>query len=304
VVNAPSSAVDVLIVVDNSLSMEFEQSNMSARFSSFLDKLVNLNWQLGIVTTDVRTDSDYSYYKDGRLLQFSSLGRNIIRSTDNPTTAALAFAETIQRKEIGSGKEQGVKATYRALERALNGGSNTGLIRTGAALSVILVTDSDETVLNNDFAGDVSTFGDKNHPGNLLNFVQTRMPGKIFKFNSIIVRDGDYDCLTFSGSGNEIYGRNYQKMTNMTSGILGSVCESDYSGQLSIIGDATSENIKVVPLDCSPIDSDNNGTVDLVIKDGSNNILSNYNLSGRTVTFNAVLPVGTYSFEYKCSVPQ
>ena len=297
-VNASSNKVDVLVVVDNSGSMSVEQSSMASRFGSFINKLNGLDWQVGIVTTDVQSDS---INKDGRLINFNRVSRNVITSSDPMATAQTAFSETVQRPQgEGSGNEQGVKATYRALERAQNGGSNVGLIRDGAALSVILVSDADETVNGNQTAGQESTFSDKNRAENLMAYINSQYPGKTFKFNSIIVRDNDLACLNLAGSGNEGYGKNYQKLTNLTSGILGSVCETDYSGQLSIIGDNTSETVRSVTLDCNPVDSDKNGSVDLTVRNAANQVLTNYTLNGRIITFSQALAIGTYSFSYRC----
>ena len=305
-VNAPTNKVDVLVVIDNSGSMSLEQSNMASRFSTFINKLKGLDWQVGIVTTDLRTDTENSDLKDGRLLYFSGVKRNLIKSTDALATAQDAFAATIQRPaKEGSGNEQGVAATYRALERALsNQAPNVGLVRPGAALSVILVSDSDETVAGNDKTGDVSTFGPKNMPDLLLNFVKSNYAGKTFKYNSIIVRDNDLACLNLKDSGNEAYGKNYQKMTNLTSGVLGSVCENDYGNQLSVIGDSTAEQIKIVALDCSPADVNGDGSADLKVVDSAGAAVTNYVLNGSMVTFNANLPVGSYKFTYKCLVTQ
>jgi hypothetical protein len=304
VVNQSTNKVDVLVIVDNSGSMSLEQSNMATRFNTFLSKLQGLDWQVGIVTTDMRTDSKNSALKDGRLLYFSRLKSYLIKSTDPIATAQTAFAETVQRPASeGSGNEQGIAAAYRALERATsNTAPNVGLIRPGAALSIILVTDSDETVAGNENTGDVTTFGPKNMPDLLLNYVKTNLPGKTFKYNSIIVRDNDLACLNLKDSGNEAYGKNYQKMTNLTSGVLGNVCESDYGNQLSVIGDNTTEQIKVVPLDCAPVDKDANGVPDLIVKNGAGTVVTNYVLSGRMVTFDANLPVGSYKFTYTCLI--
>ncbi len=42
--------VDILVVVDNSLSMYQEQANMGQRFSSFMSKIRGLDWQIGVIT--------------------------------------------------------------------------------------------------------------------------------------------------------------------------------------------------------------------------------------------------------------
>lgn len=49
----PPSKVDVLFIVDNSGSMLEEQSKLSTALSSFVDSLTDLDWQIGITTTDI-----------------------------------------------------------------------------------------------------------------------------------------------------------------------------------------------------------------------------------------------------------
>jgi hypothetical protein len=302
-VTQSAGKVDVLVVIDNSGSMAYEQQNMSSRFSSFLGRLQGLDWQVGIVTTDITTDTTNLNAIDGMLLHFDDMNSYLINSSQDFAAAQSAFSKVIQRPaNEGSGNEQGVKATYRALQRAVTvGDHNVGLLRDGAALSVILVSDSDETVAGNDHTGDVSTFTELNKAVNLYNYVHTTYPDKNFKFNSIIVRDGDLACLNFKNSYNEAYGENYQTLTGMTSGILGSVCETDYGDQLSAIGDSTVELVKVVTLDCAPVDSNGDGVLDLVVTDANGNIVSGYTVNSNTVTFAQQLPVGSYKFKYRCS---
>src|SRR5690606_12181526 len=120
-VNAnPTDKVDVLVVIDNSGSMKTEQQNMKSRFSSFIDKLSGLNWQLGIITTDVTRDTEL---RDGRLIEMSGLNTRVLNTSMNINTVKTAFGNTIQRSESGSGSEQGIRASYRAVERSQENGS-------------------------------------------------------------------------------------------------------------------------------------------------------------------------------------
>lgn len=303
-VNQSNGQVDVLIVMDNSGSMRFEQGSMRDRFSNFLSRLQGLDWQVGITTTDARASNTPVAGRDGHLLTYQRLNKSLLSSNDNPQTASLAFSETIQQTG-GSGQEQGVRATYRALENAVihtmaGSGLNRGLVRPGAALSVILVSDADETV-DSSRPGDLATFTDRNRPEKLREYIQSAFPGKVFKFNSIVVRNDDQACLSFPNSQNEGYGRNYQTLSNLTSGIIGSVCEADYSNQLTVIGDNTVEMVRTITLDCSPLDLNQDGKADITVTMmGNNSPLTNYTVTGRVITFSANLAVGSYKVAYKC----
>ncbi len=327
-VNQASGKVDILIVVDNSGSMSYEQRNMANRFDSLIDKLKGMDWQMGIVTTDMSADANL---KDGRLISFANLNKYLISSQDDPIEAKKAFAATIQRPEMGSGLEQGIRATYRAFERALmnstqgGGISNAGLVRPGSTVAVIVVSDADETVVQvkvgtdangNDIyrqlAGDESTFTNRNFPVNLRDFFKSNFSTNTLKFSSIIVKPDDLACaqnqtayVDASGKSqknqNEGYGTHYKQLSDMTGGIIGDVCATDYGDQLKIIGQNIADQVNEILLECAPVDSDNNGKVDLVIKDATRDIiLDNYTLTGNKVVFSQMLPVSMYSVSYRC----
>ncbi|AZZ37429.1 hypothetical protein CIK05_11695 [Bdellovibrio sp. qaytius] len=294
-----TNKVDVLVVIDNSVSMTYEQLNMAQRFGSFLSQLQGLDWQVGIVTTDVTANTAAT--TDGKLLSYSS-NKRLISSQDDLESAKSLFASTIQRTETGASQEQGIKASYRALERAaISSDPNSALIRQNAALSVIVITDADET-----------GSGTQNNPDNLHNYITTKYPGKSFKFHSIIVKNGDTACRSDRSTGvkpsgstfqntNETYGAIYTKLSEMTSGIIGSVCQPDYGNQLQLIGQSTSEQVKQATLDCAPVDRDQNGFADIEIRNvQTNSLITNYVVSGLQISFDQPLAIGSYSINYTC----
>lgn len=305
-VNGAQDTLDVLVVVDNSVSMEFEQSNMATRFSSFLDQLQGLNWRVGVTTThvlDTRDDmgiQNVNGVADGQLLPMGAANSNrfFISSSDNLMEAQQLFSSTVQRSESGSAREQGIRATYRFLERSLIAGSaNSSFLRSNAALSVIVVTDANESPYSN-----VSL---RNNPANLLSYISTQFPSKAFSFHSIIVRNDDINCLRFPNSGNESYGMQYQSLSLGTGGIVGSVCEADYGAQLRQIGRSSAELVRNVSLDCLPADSDKDGRLDIVIVNNQNPEvgLSGYSVEGNQVRFASLLNPGDYTIRYRCLVP-
>ncbi len=328
-VNETLGKVDVLVVIDNSGSMNYEQLSMSKRFGSFIDKLKGLDWQVGIVTTDMDKDTEL---RDGRLVKFNSLNKYLISSSDDLTAAKSAFAAAIQRPaNEGSGLEQGIKATYRALERSSSSATlsvtvsgdtttyknnNIGLIREGASLAVIVVTDADETSAVSStgvqLAGDEKVFTDKNFPKSLFNYVSTQYPAKPFKYSGIIVKPEDSACrsnrasfTTASGStlqnSNEGYGDHYKQLIDLTGGVMGDVCATDYDSQLKIIGQNSTDAVKDVLLDCAPVDSDKNGRIDVVVQDLiSGAELTNYVVAGNKITFDQLLAVSKYKINYRC----
>src|SRR5690606_4781259 len=123
---------DILIVIDNSGSMEYEQRNMAQRVSNFLSILQGLDWRIAVTTTDPtstsKTNSDKtqpSKVSDGLFLPIAGLNNQFyIDSTMNPVEAQTRLGNTLQRPETGSGSEQAINATYRVIERGYGPDAN------------------------------------------------------------------------------------------------------------------------------------------------------------------------------------
>lgn len=293
-----SNKLDILVVIDNSGSMSTEQANMASRFGTFLDQLSGIDWQLGIVSTDVDSDADK---KDGRLLQFENgsgvgTGQYTISSSMPLTTAKSWFGDTIQRPvNEGSSNEQGVAAAYRALQRSQQTGNaislrNAALFRSDAALAVLVVTDADET---NPKGTEL-----QNKPETLIGYVKSLWSNKPFSFHSIIVPIGDSQCKSING--NESYGYNYDSISQLTGGIRGTVCASDYSTQLKNIGQSTQDLITSVSLNCAPVDLNNDGMPDITIITANGTPAPTFTLEGMRLKLSAPLPIGTNYVKYAC----
>ena len=161
---SPSPSVDVLVVVDNSYSMRVEHERIADRFSSFLNVIDGLDWQIGITTMDISNDyrtydevqnsksyslSGYSYmkdYQDGRLVPFTlngtSIGKVLKKSGSGYSKAQLqaAFEETIQFETdyFSKGDERGIFAASLAVNN-----NEESWIRSHAHLAILFVTDED-----------------------------------------------------------------------------------------------------------------------------------------------------------------
>lgn len=297
-----NNKADILIVIDNSGSMNKEQQNMAQRFATFIDQLNNLDWRVAIVTTDVAKDADK---KDGRFLKFdntvlqSTSDVYFIHSGMDKAAAKAAFAATIQRPASeGSGHEQGIAASLRAIKRSQDPATvvasapNRSFFRPDAVLSTVVVTDANET--NN-----LGT-QDQNKPQFWFDSVRALWPTKPFSFNSIIVKSGDSACLNING--NEDYGVSYEHLSNLTGGIIGSVCASDYGSQLAQMGQAVANLRRTVSLNCAPLDQNKNGTIidNILVTLQTGNSLAVTAVSGQTITVANDFPAGTHRIDYWC----
>lgn len=291
--------IDVLVVIDNSGSMKTEHENMAARFGTFLDQLNGLDWQVGIVTTDMRTNVTKG---DGKLVEFldkngSQTSKYIIDSKMSKTMAQEWFAKTIQMPTDGSSNEQGIAATYRAVQRGQNNNGtdarNFALFRTDAALAVLVVTDADETNSNGT--------QDQNKPDFVYNYVKSVYPAKPFSYHSIIVPLGDSVCV--KQNGNENYGYAYDAMSRLTGGTTGTVCATDYGSQLTDIGKATQDLVRSVTLTCAPVDTNGDGKPEMTIVTANGTMAPPYTIMGMKINFESALPVGLTKLTYNCVAP-
>lgn len=126
------SRVDVLFVVDNSLSMADDQSLLADNFDRFIASAFDdgdLSFHVGVTTTDVLGGTGGPLV-DGFL-------------TERTSDLAARFASQALVGIEGGGLELGLEAMRRALED-LGSSRNAGFLRDDAALSVIIVSDEED----------------------------------------------------------------------------------------------------------------------------------------------------------------
>lgn len=272
--------VDILFVIDNSGSMEYEQKNMAQRTSQFLTILQGLDYQIAVTTTDPRNIT----LGDGRLIALTGgNGRKIIDTSLQVSTAQNLLSQTLQRPERGDGDEQGIRAVYRTIQRYNNNESEfRTFFREGAQFSVVLISDEDES--------DNTT---RNDPANLLNVINSTWNGqKRFNFNSIITRPGDTACRESYGAA---YGERYKMISEMTGGVLGNVCDMDYTNQVSGVADEIRRLLKTLTLSCTPLNQ-----FPIVIKKDGVVVSQAYTVEGLNIKFTTELDPGNYELNYTC----
>lgn len=284
-----NNKVDILIVIDNSESMAYEQQSMAKRMKDFIDIISPLDWQIGLTTTD---PGDYYFPSEGTngtLLPLKGKSGEYILKPKHGNDAQAILGNTIQRKEFGSGEEQGIYTTYRAIERSFNAKSNNSkLFRPDADLATIVISDEDETYSDT-----------KNKPEELLKLVKKSWPQKNFTFHSIITRPGDNSCHS---DPDHSYGYTYDKMSRLTGfgttggSIIGSVCEKDYANQLKGIGQSVGEMTKVWELTCDPVGYEKN----IQIKKDDQVVSVSYRLEKNKIILEQKIPAGQYTVHYQC----
>ena len=248
-----------------------------------------------MTTTYTRASSDAS---DGKLATFAN-GNTHLDASLPMEIAQDYLSQAVQRSTNSSAsKEQGIRNTYRMIERARDinpdrfdeSKPNRDFLRDPAHMAVVLLSDEDESDTKH-----------RNKASNLINFVDNIWGGlKSFVFHSIIVKEGDKECLD---NGGYTEGLEYTKLSKMTDGIIGSICAPDYSSQLSNIGVSVRNQIFAIELDCLPVDRNGDGQIEVVVE-LENGISSPAFIRDKTtMTFQRPLPIGQHSVKYFCHDP-
>lgn len=253
----PKPRVDVLFVIDNSKSMAEEQQKLAPRLSSFVESIGDIDWQIGITTTDV--DGGTKYETDGRLVPFVGIpggGPSPYILTNRTPNYSKVFLETVTaygtppdcEESAGtcpSGDEQPLRAMQLAVgERA---GANSGFFRNGADFATIVLSDEDEM-------SDGSSVYNPTKPSDVLATVRSAFSNeKTFSAYGIIVEPGDSACFSKQSSNTASYGTFVDELANLTGGSTGSICANDYGPALKNIGKrvrklATSINLSYKPV--------------------------------------------------------
>ncbi len=306
-VQAKTQLTDILFVVDNSASMHQEQSRMSTSFPSFMNSVGNIDYRIGITTTDVSATSGNGpapyngngAWQDGRLLQFSD-GRTYLDGSRDAQSEQTLFENNVRRQETltcaqrnyapehcPSGDERGIFAS------ALNIQSNPSQwIRPTGHMAIVILSDEDE---GSD--GILIDSQGRDSPQGFVNHFNRLYPNKSLAVHSIIIRPGDSNCLSSQSAGKQgVFGNVYAQLTGSTGGILGNICASEYTSSLRDIGEAASQFREVLP--CQPYQNQ----VDVSFTpDVGNQVQVIRKLEQREILFNGNIPAGTQiNLKFRC----
>lgn len=233
--------VDILFVVDNSPSMIEEQDEMGQRIQSFIGQLSNVDWRIGVTTTDV---SNGSFGLQGELLDISGLNKKYISSSD--PNYQSHFLKTVKREEsdcivnCASSNEQPLLASIYAMQK--HQGDNSGFFRSNADLAIVILSDEDEMS-----SGPATA----TQPYEVMQaFQQTWRNTKRLKAYSLIIQPGDASCYQKNPNGH--YGQTIDSLVRLTGGVSGSICSQNYAAPLAKIGESVRHLTQTIELSEEP----------------------------------------------------
>ncbi len=250
----PSNAVDILWVVDDSISMEDEQEKMAARFSTFIAHIeeTNIDFHIGVVTTDVDPDND------GR----GQLVGDPIYLTSADDNYEELFHDRVQVGTDGSDKEQGLEAAYQAVTEPYASDANAGFLREDAVLSLIFVSDEDDCSHRGGLGSEPTNHDCYASTEDLVPVKDYISDFKEVKSSSDkIIASSIVGPEAANGCQETVPGHRYWDLAEGLGGMIADICADDYEDIMSELGLSASGVRSSFQLTYAPVD----GTIEVYI---------------------------------------
>lgn len=226
---AANNQVDILWVVDDSASMEQEQSTLAAGFASFASQLEasGTDFQIGMVTTSF----DYADPDRGVLIGDPPF------LTNADDYERLFRERATQAGTEGSDKEKGLEVATFALHPSMTlpGGPNEGFVRDEAQLLVVFVSDEEDCSDNGALEGQPPTacYTEKDQLVPVQTFVEDLRDLKPTRDQVQVGAIVGTEASTCP----EVYpGSRYLQTAALMGGLMGDICEAEWSGMLRDLG--------------------------------------------------------------------
>ncbi len=230
-VQSANNQIDILWVIDNSTSMVGEQEILARGFASFATQLddAGIDFHLGVTTTSFENGDP----RAGVLLGEPSVLTATDDYADAFTTRATQAVSTVKP----SAKEKGLAAATFALSgvMTLPGGPNAGFLRADAQLLVVFVSDEDDCSDNGilDPHGPEACYTQSDRLPAVAGFLEQLWARKTARAQ---VQVGAIVGTSSSRCPEVFPGRRYIEAAELTGGLVGDICEADWSGVLEDLG--------------------------------------------------------------------
>lgn len=216
-----ASEVDILLVVDNSCSMQPYQQQLADNFDNFLTYFIegNVDYQIGVVSTTTRDDFPTS--RDCQAEADSLPGGGLLLDgaiiTPETSNASSRFSDIVNVGICGDPSEAGLEAARLALDYADSGDANEGFLRDEAFLSIIFVSDEQDVSIDpvNDYLSDYRA-------------VKADSGDRADMNASALVVDDEADCSNQQLNSGATLGSRYVDVANQSGGLVGNICSDDF----------------------------------------------------------------------------
>lgn len=225
----PTDEVDILFIVDNSHSMQQEQQALATGFTSFISEIENtgVDFHLGVITTTFEyTDPDRG----------SLIGDPPFLTKDDDYLTL--FPERVLVGIDGSGREKGIEAASWALSALMTseGSANEGFLRPEANLLAVFVSDEDDCSDEGALEGEENKACYLNQEklvpvaDYVTEFRDLKEDRNRVRIGAIVGPETDVSC------NETVPGTRYIALARYTGGLVGDICDQDWSGILYDLG--------------------------------------------------------------------
>jgi hypothetical protein len=193
--------IDFLLVIDDSSSMDDEQSMVATGLTSLVSEFKDTNWQIAVISM-----SDPCVSRS-----------NLIRKSD--PNIDQKFSDAVKKPVDRRATEQGFPMAIQALKGQCNGGLRPW-IRDGSSVGILIVSDEDNCGSNPGERDRCRNIVGKN-TAEMVSFLRSIRPAAEAKIYSLV--DHDDSCRDAGGVG-----LMYAEGARQTGGSVGSICH-DYT---------------------------------------------------------------------------
>ncbi len=235
----PNNMVDVLWVVDNSCSMTEEQVTLASGFATFVAQMEAslTDFHIGVTTTSVSDDPNAGVLGVGVEEPDPVTGGAELQWLTNEDEYLAEFGERTAVGVGGSDKEMGLAAAAQALSPAmLFSGPNAGFLRPEAQLLVAIVSDEEDCSDGGALSGEPgeACYKEKELLVPVHELVEDITSAKDdpedVQVSAIVGPENTDDCQdTYPG-------RRYWEAAALTGGLIGNICDGDWSHVMEDLG--------------------------------------------------------------------
>ncbi len=313
VVQSNQNKVDILLIVDNSSSMNADNIKLADRLTNFVSQLESsqIDWQMCLAVTGYSVFSGYTYWglsvnwgvTDPSSPYYYGQAENWILKKQSGLNLPAIFRYSLE-KNVATGSantndERGIKAAHWHLEYK----DYNNCYRPGAAVAQIYISDEDERSIggvaaDKYYADEYKVLETDDSPSALVDKLKAKLGADTrFRANSIIVKPSDSTCLASQDAqGTKAhYGRKYEELSKMTGGGVGSICDTDYYNNLNFFNEVINDSLASMPLECNPISNNISTTIT-----PTQSVKAT--VQGQSIVFEPAVKAGsTIVAKYKCS---
>lgn len=223
----PAGEVDILLVVDNSCSMEPYQTKLGENFNQFLTYLEEgqADYHIGVLTTTIEVPEAYPEYGCTQAdVDKIPAGGNLVGGTiitKDTENGEQAFSRLVSVGTCGAGYEMGLESAYLALTPPLSTEENLAFLRGSAMLSLIFVSDEQDT----------SPLGVSDYV-NTFRELKGLDDRSAVNASALVVKD-TADCSAQQIASGATRGSRYLDVAAETDGLTGNICADDFADILT-----------------------------------------------------------------------